>query len=204
MSTDETSRTLLVTAHPDPGSLTHYIAERLSTALRPGAVEAADLHQEGFDPRFTSADRRAYQEGGGHPPDVVREQQRLDWATDLVLVFPVYWWSVPALLKGWIDRVFVNGWAFEYAATGGVLPKLQRLTTHLLPIAGADAACAYERHGYEMALRTQLTHGLIDYVGSQRGATAFVHDSEQPSTGAAVDHAVRTLASAVGAPVSRS
>lgn len=139
MSTDETSRTLLVTAHPDPGSLTHYIAERLSTALRPGAVEAADLHQEGFDPRFTSADRRAYQEGGGHPPDVVREQQRLDWATDLVLVFPVYWWSVPALLKGWIDRVFVNGWAFEYAATGGVLPKLQRLTTHLLPIAGADS-----------------------------------------------------------------
>lgn len=115
----------------------------------------------------------------------------------------MYWWSVPALLKGWIDRVFVNGWAFEYAATGGVLPKLQRLTTHLLPIAGADAG-AYERHGYEMALRTQLTHGLIDYVGSQRGATAFVHDSEQPSTGAAVDHAVRTLASAVGAPVSRS
>lgn len=63
MSTDETSRTLLVTAHPDPGSLTHYIAERLSTALRPGAVEAADLHQEGFDPgsprRTVAPTRRA-------------------------------------------------------------------------------------------------------------------------------------------------
>ncbi|MFD0021827.1 NAD(P)H-dependent oxidoreductase [Streptomyces sp. NPDC058382] len=203
MSTDDTLRTLVVTAHPDPGSLTHHVAERLSAALRAGTVEVADLHQEGFDPRFTPADRRAYQEGGGHPPDVVREQQRLDRATDLVLVFPVYWWSAPALLKGWIDRVFVNGWAFEYSATTGVLPKLQQLTTHLIPIAGADTG-AYERHGYERALRTQLLHGFVDYVGSRRGATAFVHDSEQPTTEVTVDRAIRTVAVAVGAPVPHS
>ncbi|MGP3749836.1 NAD(P)H-dependent oxidoreductase [Streptomyces sp. IBSNAI001] len=206
MSTDDIPRTLVVIAHPDPGSLTHHVSERLGAALRPGEVEVADLHQEGFDPRFTPADRRAYHEGGGPPPDVVREQQRLDRATDLVLVFPVYWWSVPALLKGWIDRVFVSGWAFEYSPAAGVLPKLQRLTTHLLPVAGADAG-AYERHGYETALRTQLTHGLVDYVGSRRGATAFVHDSEQLSseaTGTTVDRAVHTVAAAVRAPASHS
>ncbi|GFH64950.1 NAD(P)H dehydrogenase [Streptomyces sp. TSRI0384-2] len=205
MSTDDMPRTLVVIAHPDPGSLTHHVSQRLGAALRPGAVEVADLHREGFDPRFTPADRRAYREGGGHPPDVLREQQRLDRATDLVLVFPVYWWSVPALLKGWIDRVFVSGWAFEYSAPAGVQPKLQRLTTHLLPVAGADAG-AYERHGYGTALRTQLTHGLVDYVGSRRGATAFVHDSEQPSTEATeatVDRAIRTVAAAVRVPASR-
>ncbi|MBU7600331.1 hypothetical protein JGS22_022535 [Streptomyces sp. P38-E01] len=39
----------------------------------------------------------------------------------------------------------------------------------------------YERHGYEQALRTQIEHGVVDCVGSRRGATAFVHESEQRS-----------------------
>ncbi|MFC8006747.1 NAD(P)H-dependent oxidoreductase [Streptomyces olivaceus] len=200
MSTDDdNSLTLVVTAHPDPGSLTHHVAERLVPALRPGAVEVADLHRERFDPRFTPADRRAYREDGGHSPDVVREHRRLDRATDLVLVFPVYWWSMPALLKGWIDRVFVNGWAFDVSAESGVRPRLQRLTTHLLPVAGADSG-TYERHGYERALRTQIEHGFVDYVGSRRGATAFIHASEQPSsaaTAASVTRAVRAVSEAV-------
>ncbi|MGW7294651.1 NAD(P)H-dependent oxidoreductase [Streptomyces xiamenensis] len=205
MSTDDTDPlTLLVTAHPDTGSLTHHVAEQLVSALRPRAVEVADLHRERFDPRFTPADRRHYQEGGDHPPDVAREHRRLDRATDLVLVFPVYWWSMPALLKGWIDRVFVNGWAFDYVAGSHLRPRLQRLTTHLLPIAGDDSG-SFERHGYDRALRTQIEHGIVDYVGSRRGATAFIHESEGSSseaTAASVARAVRTVSEAVraGAP----
>ncbi|MFD0332389.1 NAD(P)H-dependent oxidoreductase [Streptomyces erythrogriseus] len=107
--------TLLVAANPDPGSLTHHVLGRLEAALQPGSVEIADLSEERFDPRFTPADRRAYDEGGNYPADVMAEHRRLERATDLVLVFPVYWWSMPALLKGWIDRVFVNGWAFEHS-----------------------------------------------------------------------------------------
>ncbi|MEV8114037.1 NAD(P)H-dependent oxidoreductase [Streptomyces xiamenensis] len=193
--------TLLVTAHPDPDSLTHHVARQLASALQPRAVEVADLHRERFDPRFTQADRRHYREGGAHAPDVAREHRRLDRATDLVLVFPVYWWSMPALLKGWIDRVFVNGWAFDYSAGSGLRPRLQRLTTHLLPIAGEDAG-GFERHGYERALRTQIEHGIVDYVGSRRGATAFIHESEQPSSGAtaeSVARAVRLVSEAVRA-----
>ncbi|WP_338146380.1 NAD(P)H-dependent oxidoreductase [Streptomyces boncukensis] len=119
-------------------------------------------------------------EVGAYPADVVREQRRLDRATDLVLIFPVYWWSMPALLKGWIDRGFVNGWAFEVSPTSGLRPRLQALTTHLLPIAGADSG-AYERHGYEKALRAQIEHGIVDYCGSRRGATEFIYESEQES-----------------------
>ncbi|MCP9989294.1 NAD(P)H-dependent oxidoreductase [Streptomyces albogriseolus] len=157
--------TLLVAAHPDPRSLTHHVLEELEAALHPAPVETADLAKERFDPVFTLADRRAYHEGGNYPADVVGEHRRLERATDLVLVFPVYWWSMPALLKGWIDRVFVNGWAFEYSPTSGLRPRLQALTTHLLPIAGDDSD-SYERHGYEEALRTQIEHGIVDYCGS--------------------------------------
>ena len=191
--------TLIVTAHPDPDSLTHEVAERLRRVLLPAPVEVADLAAEGFDPRFTLADRHTYRTGLTPPADVAREQERLDGVTDLVLVFPVWWWSMPALLKGWIDRVFVNGWAFDVDPDAGITRKLGRLTTHLVPIAGDDAG-VYERHGYEQALRTQVEHGIVDYCGSRRGVTAFVYDSERTDTvarDAAVDAAVESVREAV-------
>ncbi|MFC9000288.1 NAD(P)H-dependent oxidoreductase [Streptomyces rochei] len=192
---------LLVAANPDTRSLTHHVLGRLEAALQPVSVEIADLAEERFDPRFTPADRRAYHDGGNYPADVMAEHRRLERATDLVLVFPVYWWSMPALLKGWIDRVFVNGWAFEHSPASGLQPKLQGLTTHLLPIAGADSG-VYERHGYESALRTQIEHGIIDYCGSRRGSTAFIYESDQltaDTTARHVDRAVRTISEAIHA-----
>lgn len=46
-------------------------------------------------------------------PSVLREQERLDAVTDVVLVVPVYWWSMPAIPTGWIDRVFIGGCASD-------------------------------------------------------------------------------------------
>jgi NAD(P)H dehydrogenase (quinone) len=175
--------TLIVTAHPDHDSLTVGIARQLEQALSPAAVEVADLAAEGFDPRFGIADREAYRGHGDAPADVVREQGRIDPAEHLVLVFPVYWWSMPALLKGWIDRVFVNGWAFEIDPAGGTRRLLGRLTVHLIAVAG-DSAGTYERHGYETAMRTQIEHGIVDYVGARRGTTVVVHESEQDDAAA--------------------
>jgi len=189
--------TLIVTAHPDPESLTSTIARRIAAAV--GSVEVADLAAEGFDPRFSAADRHSYRVAGDFPEDVAREQRRLDGAEHLVLVFPVYWWSMPALLKGWIDRVFVNGWAFSIDPAGGMRRRLGALTVHLVPIAGDDAG-VYERHGYEQSLRTQIEHGIVDYCGAVRGATVFVHESEQEddeARRAAVDRAVEAVSAAV-------
>lgn len=191
--------TLIVTTHPDPDSLTHHLAQRLAHELRstsdPAGVEVADLAAEGFDPRYTLADRHTYRVGGDFTPDVAAEQERLGRATDLVLVFPVYWWSAPALLKGWFDRVFVNGWAFGLDADGGIVRRLDRLRVHLVPIAGDDAG-VYDRHGYEQAMRTQLEHGIVDFCGARRGVTTFVHDSEGEDA-AARTRAVETAVAAV-------
>ena len=191
--------TLIVTAHPDPDSLTADLARQLQDALRPGPVVVADLAAEGFDPRFGTADREAYRGDGDVPSDVVREQRRLDAADHLVLVFPVYWWSMPALLKGWIDRVFIAGWAFDVDPVGGTRRNLGGLTVHLVLVAG-DAAGTYERHGYEQAIRTQIEHGIVDYVGARRGSLAFVHESERDDAAARralVEDVVARTASAV-------
>jgi NAD(P)H dehydrogenase (quinone) len=195
-------KTLIVTAHPDPESLTAGIAELVRVALEPGEVEIADLAAEGFDPRFGAADRHSYRVGGEFPDDVAAEHRRLDAADHLVLVFPVWWWSMPALLKGWVDRVFVNGWAFDVSAPdaeGGMRRNLGGLTIHLLLVAG-DSASTYERHGYEQALETQVGHGIVDYVGARRGATAWVHDSERDDDAgrrSTVEEAVAQVAAAV-------
>ncbi|WP_285042190.1 NAD(P)H-dependent oxidoreductase [Plantibacter sp. LMC-P-059a] len=193
--------TLIVTAHPDPDSLVQHLAERLVAALDADTSELANLSAEGFDPRYTLSDRHTYRVAGDYTPDVAREQERLDRATDLVLVFPVYWWSMPALLKGWFDRVFVNGWAFGLDADGRIVRQLDRLRIHLVPVAGDDAG-VYDRHGYEQAMRTQIEHGIVDFCGARRGVTAFVHDSEREDAegrAAAVDVAVAAVVEAIRA-----
>lgn len=192
-------KTLIVTAHPDSESLTQEVAHRLRRALRPGSTEIADLAAEGFDPRFTAADRHTYRVGADFATDVAAEQRRIGTADHVVLVFPVHWWSMPALLKGWIDRVFVNGWAFQAQPDGGIRRTLGRLTMHLIPLAGDDAG-VYERHGYDRSLRTQIEHGIIDYCGMERGVTTFVHESERDDAAArdrAVDSAVEAVRLAI-------
>ncbi|GAA5063345.1 NAD(P)H-dependent oxidoreductase [Nocardia callitridis] len=176
-------RTVVVVSNPDPTSLSHHVTAEITAALTAAGVpnEVADLAQEGFDPRFTLADRQLFHGEAPTPPDVAAQQERLDRADHLVLVFPMYWWSVPALLKGWIDRVFVNGWAFDERPDGTLLGKLDRKTIHLVPIAAGDADLL-RRHGYDTAFSTQIEHGVLDYCGARRGKTTFLYESESKST----------------------
>jgi len=190
--------TLIVTAHPDPESLTHRAARRLEEVLGGDGVTRADLAAEGFDPRFSANDREVYRGGGQADAAVRAEQERIDRHSDLVLVFPVYWWSMPALLKGWIDRVFIAGWAFDYDE-GRVAPRLGDLTAHLLPVSGTDEE-SFARHGYTASFSTQIERGVVDFCGIRRGTTAFVWDSEstdRDATTRGVETAATTIASAI-------
>lgn len=192
------ARTLVVTAHPDPGSLTHRAAAELVARLGPGTT-TAHLAQEGFDPAFGLADHLAYRGLQPVPAEVRAEQRRVDAAEHVVLVFPVHWWSFPALLKGWVDRVFITGWAFDTAAGGRVVPRLQDRTLHLLPVAGATAEAWAER-GYDRAFATQVEVGIAGFCGMPVGVTAYVHDSDDGDPdvlAAAVRDAATTIASAV-------
>jgi NAD(P)H dehydrogenase (quinone) len=155
---------LVVVAHPDPTSLSHSVGARIvdgiSTSDQGHSVELADLAAEGFDPRFSAADLAVHRRHAPPPADVASEQGRIDRADALVLVYPVYWWSMPALLKGWIDRVFANGWAFDFSANTKLVKKLGRLRVHLVAVAGGDAR-TYARHGYVGAMKTQIDHGIL-------------------------------------------
>lgn len=191
-------RNLVVISHPDPDSLTHAVAAAVTDGLHdsdPAAsVEIADLAAEGFDPRETAQDLAAHLLTATPASDVLAEQQRIDRADRLVLVYPVYWWSFPALLKGWIDRVFTNGWAYGYAGDDE-RKKLGCLEVVLVAVAGTDAG-TYARHGYFGAMRTQIDHGIFDYCGARVVRHELLLESHGESQQANLD-AARSLGRAL-------
>ncbi|WP_199836286.1 NAD(P)H-dependent oxidoreductase, partial [Streptomyces sp. NRRL F-4489] len=83
-------------------------------------VDAADYDHDPSDRlQVGDASERAYATGR-LSPDIADEQRKLAWADTLVLQFPLWWYGMPAILKGWFDRVFVKGFAFGHTdpATG--------------------------------------------------------------------------------------
>jgi len=172
---------LIVLAHPVSGSLTHrvaaHLAEGVSLSGPSNSFEIADLSAEAFDPRFTAADIALHLKEAPAPADVAAEQARIDRADALVLVYPVYWWSMPGLLKGWIDRVFTNGWAYDDGPNVKPSKKLRRLAVHLVAIGGADLR-TYARHGYFGAMKTQIDHGIFDYCGARVVTSELLLPSE--------------------------
>ncbi|MBA0447227.1 NAD(P)H-dependent oxidoreductase [Stenotrophomonas maltophilia] len=179
---------LVVIAHPEPASLTHAIAQRIGDAIATAdsgnTVAHVDLMAEGFDPRFNPQDQALFRGTGPVPPDVAAEHARLDAADSLVLVYPLYWWSFPALLKGWIDRVFTQGWAYQEGADGKVQKKLQRLGVQLVGVGGAGAEMI-ERRGYGAAMKTQIDMGIFDYCGARVLSSELLLDAD---SGAAQTH----------------
>lgn len=161
---------LIVVSHPDPASLTHAVAagiERsITAASTANSVEIADLAREGFDPRFTLNDVGVINRTAPASDAVRAEQARIDGADRLIIVYPVYWWSMPGLLKGWIDRVFAKDWAYGETPDGKLEKKLGRLRVHLVAIGGATQA-TYDRRGYSTAMAAQIDHGIFDYCGAQ-------------------------------------
>jgi len=175
---------LIVVAHPDRDSLTQHVARAAADAIRAagGEVELADLVAENFDPLFTDADLGYYRGAGEVPRDVVAEQERVDRADRLILVFPMYWWSMPALLKGWIDRVFTGGWAYDASPDAAQFGLLERLTVDLIIVAGDDVE-SFERHGIREAVRIQIERGIIEYSGAIHGATDYIFESDTQDAG---------------------
>ncbi|MCJ2083296.1 NAD(P)H-dependent oxidoreductase [Methylobacterium sp. J-090] len=126
---------LIVSAHPEPASLTHALRDVAATQLRADGhhVRHTDLYAEGWKSAVDGADFQALH-GGTHPretprlhvpaasgaafaagtltDDVRAEQAKLLWADALILAFPLWWFSMPAILKGWIDRVYSFGFAY--------------------------------------------------------------------------------------------
>jgi NAD(P)H dehydrogenase (quinone) len=153
-------KTLLVVAHPRRQSLTFAVADAFAAAIqeRDHEIEWADLVREGFDPVVLEPDEPDWSNPDKrYSAPVDAEMARVERNAATVLVFPIWWWSMPAMLKGWIDRVWNNGWAY-----GNRFYPQRRVW--MLAIAGVGED-AYKKRRYDEALRTQLEVGVLEYCG---------------------------------------
>ena len=120
-------RILLVLAHPNTDSFTHAIGTRAGDALRAKGhqVDLLDLYALGFRAAMSADERAAYESGSPIIDPMVAEHAELVKATDaIVFVYPTWWSSQPAILKGWLERVMVPGVAFVFNSRGKVRPGL--------------------------------------------------------------------------------
>ncbi|MCM1969150.1 NAD(P)H oxidoreductase [Streptomyces sp. G1] len=109
------SAALVVLAHPRGDSLTAQLARRAVARLEADGhtVDVLDLHAEGFDPRMGTEDEPDWSDPDKeYSAETRAHMDRIAAAEILVVVFPLWWFGLPAILKGWIDRVWNNGFAY--------------------------------------------------------------------------------------------
>ncbi|AFM59856.1 NAD(P)H-dependent oxidoreductase [Enterobacter cloacae] len=174
---------LIVTAHPIETSLSHTLAQRIAGKLQEQGtqVEIADLHAEGFSPAMIRADLDLYHgDASALPDDVLREQQRVERADMLIFVFPFYWWSVPALLKGWFDRVLTVNWAYKVGEEGRIVGNLRDVPVRLVATAGSDIA-GFDKHGYSAAIQSQIVEGVFGFCGLKNVTLDILYEADSAS-----------------------
>ncbi len=153
---------LTILDHPNPDSFSAAVARRFMDGASAAGhtVELADLHAEGFDPRWSMDDITA--EGGPSPlADIAKEQARIARADAICFVFPLFWWGMPAMTKGWVDRVFTWGWAYDQLEDPEKSLLRPRSGLLLVP-AGARSDEMAER-GYLEALETAWIKGTFGF-----------------------------------------
>ena len=155
---------LTVLDHPNPASFTAAVAHAFMTGAAEAGhqTELADLHAEGFDPRGTQADIEA-DETRQWPPDIVSEHRRLEHADAVCLVFPLFWWGMPAMTKGWVERVWAWGWAYDQLGDTNV--SLQKPRTGILLVPAGARSDEMAKKGYTEALETSWIQGTFGYFG---------------------------------------
>ena len=109
-------RVLVVFAHPLENSYTAALSQVVVDTLKAGGhtVDFCDLYREGFNPVMSASQRSAYRDTATNLDEVAEHVRRLEQADGVVFVFPSWWYGVPAILKGYLDRVWLPGVAFEF------------------------------------------------------------------------------------------
>ena len=176
-------RIFIVHAHHEPSSFNGAMTRMAATSLRAAGHEVvvSDLYAMSFDPvsdrrnfttirdpsRLKQQDEESFaSEHDGFAPDVQTEMDKLAWCDILILQFPLWWLGLPAILKGWVDRVFAAERAYgggKYFSRGVFSSKRAMCA---VTIGGpAEAYSSDGAYGPLAPILFPIQHGILGFVG---------------------------------------
>jgi NAD(P)H dehydrogenase (quinone) len=162
----KTMKYLVIYTHPNPKSFCKAVREAIVEELRKAGREVGirDLYAQKFDPLLKEADFDALQKGAGLP-DVKAEQDAIRAADMLVFVFPLWWVGMPAMLKGYIDRVFSEGFAYKITEND-IMGLLKNKKVLLVTTTGAPQEM-YEESGMFKSIGQTIDDGIFRFCGME-------------------------------------
>ena len=137
-------RALVVYCHPDPASFTAAVRDVVLEHLRAAGAEIRlhDLYAEGFQPCLTQAEWQGYLDTPTNRAPVDEAATDIEWCDTLIFVYPTWWYGLPAMLKGWLDRVLLPDVAF--LMPDGVNKTIRPGLTHITRL-GVFTTCGASR-----------------------------------------------------------
>lgn len=160
-------RVVIIFNHPYEGSYCNAILNAVTKGLQKARHEVDLIHldKEGFNPVMTAADLKAFKDRKPIDPMVIEYKQRLDNADHLVFIFPIWWELMPALTKGFIDKVIFPGVAYDYRPSGnGMVPLLKNLKS-VTVITTMNAPSIVYRLLFGNAIQRAVVRGTFWKIG---------------------------------------
>lgn len=166
---------VLLLGHADPSSFNHRLAAAYAEAFTRagGAVTQLDLPALRFDPVL----RHGYRADQPLEPDLLAARVAIERADHLVWLFPTYWAAPPAIVRGFVDRLFLPGWAFRFDGhalpTGLLRGRSSRVITTM------DSPGWWYRFALRRTLHASFARGTLAFVGLAPVEVTTVHRVRQ-------------------------
>lgn len=172
------SKIFLLLGHPDTTSYNGFIANSLEIALKKAGHEVR--RQNIGDLKFDPILHHGYKRIQTTEPDIKKTQDNILWCNDWIILYPLWFGNVPALLKGLFDRTMLPGFAFHYHPDGkGWDKKLTGRTTHL--ISTCNAPSIFTRWIFGNSDFKVLQKGLFEFCGMRSGLSFRLNNIEHTS-----------------------
>lgn len=155
---------VIIYAHPNSESFNHAILETTVRALKNKGHEVIvrDLYEIDFQPVLKLQELAAIK-AGQIPEDIKIEQDFIAEADAITFIFPIWWTGLPAIIKGYVDRVFSYGFAYAYSESG--VNKLLQGKKGLIINTHGTPKEIYDQIGMTAALKITSDVGIFDFTG---------------------------------------
>lgn len=157
-----TAKILMVNGHPDAESYCSALCNAYTEGALTSSAHIEELHLHELN--FELSLQFGYRQRTELEEDLIRAQELIKWADHIVFVYPLWWGSMPALLKGFVDRVFLPGFAFKYRENSSLWDKLLTgKTAHL--IITTDTPSWYNRLIYQQSGQKIMKRNILQFCG---------------------------------------